>query len=378
MSQEGNNNNDMTKDVNDIKKLNLKKENNIQNINRNNMNEDKKSDVDLESLLEKLKEQNLNLKRQSVRGISSVSNDIKLNFDYTNYNNDANNIENNNKQRNIENVNKNNELSSNLNSTINRQNVANSIFTNRTTEKEKSLENHLLNFGGTNINNTNINQNINNDKASNGSKMKIINDLFESSINSDMRKNIVDDLFSSNYDKDNGSVMKNQFGNDLMSGTNRYVKPENVIYENNEIDEKGKKEFEEKEFEFEEKHEEIEKSRANNREEQSIKLIDLSNKEDINYSFVPVEKSFQPIMLDDIPLTIQNEGKKNNIQDNKKEDEKFSVHSATKENKNEEGGKLIRNSEVEKESLRLNELKKEEKPPVQKEHPKKKYHKIRR
>lgn len=371
MSQEGNNNNDMTKDVNDIKKLNLKKENNIQNINRNNMNEDKKSDVDLESLLEKLKEQNLNLKRQSVRGISSVSNDIKLNFDYTNYNNDANNIENNNKQRNIENVNKNNELSSNLNSTINRQNVANSIFTNRTTEKEKSLENHLLNFGGTNINNTNINQNINNDKASNGSKMKIINDLFESSINSDMRKNIVDDLFSSNYDKDNGSVMKNQFGNDLMSGTNRYVKPENVIYENNEIDEKGKKEFEEKEFEFEEKHEEIEKSRANNREEQSIKLIDLSNKEDINYSFVPVEKSFQPIMLDDIPLTIQNEGKKNNIQDNKKEDEKFSVHSATKENKNEEGGKLIRNSEVEKESLRLNELKKEEKPPVQKEHPKK-------
>ena len=43
MSQEGNNNNDMTKDVNDIKKLNLKKENNIQNINRNNMNEDKKS-----------------------------------------------------------------------------------------------------------------------------------------------------------------------------------------------------------------------------------------------------------------------------------------------------------------------------------------------
>ena len=32
----------------------------------------------------------------------------------------------------------NNELSSNLNSTINRQNVANSIFTNRTTEKEKS------------------------------------------------------------------------------------------------------------------------------------------------------------------------------------------------------------------------------------------------
>ena len=84
MSQEGNNNNDMTKDVNDIKKLNLKKENNIQNINRNNMNEDKKSDVDLESLLEKLKEQNLNLKRQCVRGISSVSNDIKLNFDNTN------------------------------------------------------------------------------------------------------------------------------------------------------------------------------------------------------------------------------------------------------------------------------------------------------
>lgn len=377
MSQKGdNNNNDKTKDVNELKNLKLKKKINIPNVNQNNMNEDKKSDVDLENLLEKLKEQNLSLKKQSVRGISSVSNDIKLNFDNINYNDNANNIENNNKPINNENVSINNEISSNLNNTINRQNVANSIFTNRTTEKEKSLENHLLNFGGTNINNTNIEQNNNNDKASNGSKMKVISDLFDSSINSDMKKNIIDDLFSSNYEKDNGSVMKNQIGNDLVSVTNRYVKPENVIYENNEIDEKGKKEVEEKEFEFKEKNEEIEKSRDNNKEEKSVKLIDLSNKEDINYSFVPVEKSFQPIILDDIPLTIQNEEKNNNEQNDKKEDEKMSVHSDTKDNnnnnnKNQEESKFIKNSEIEKESSKSNDIKKEENPSVQKEFSKK-------
>ena len=189
------------------------------------MNEnDSKSEVNLESLLQQLK-------GESPKNAETpqVSNDIKLNFKQT--------------------------LS--VISDDAREKIASNLFSNRTSEKEKSIENHLLNF-------------CNNNDA-NSSKLRIVSDLFDSSMNSELKRNVVDDLFSTNRE----ATVTNK---DM---TNRYIRPENVIEEGND----------EKEIEFEKK---------------SVNLIDMSNKVEIANS-APEEKSLSPIDVTKKSIDIDNE-----------------------------------------------------------------------
>ena len=189
------------------------------------MNEnDSKSEVNLESLLQQLK-------GESPKNAETpqVSNDIKLNFKQT--------------------------LS--VISDDAREKIASNLFSNRTSEKEKSIENHLLNF-------------CNNNDA-NSSKLRIVSDLFDSSMNSELKRNVVDDLFSTNREV----TVTNK---DM---TNRYIRPENVIEEGND----------EKEIEFEKK---------------SLNLIDMSNKVEIANS-APEEKSLSPIDVTKKSIDIDNE-----------------------------------------------------------------------
>ncbi len=189
------------------------------------MNEnDSKSEVNLESLLQQLK-------GESPKNAETpqVSNDIKLNFKQT--------------------------LS--VISDDPREKIASNLFSNRTSEKEKSIENHLLNF-------------CNNNDA-NSSKLRIVSDLFDSSMNSELKRNVVDDLFSTNRE----ATVTNK---DM---TNRYIRPENVIEEGND----------EKEIEFEKK---------------SLNLIDMSNKVEIANS-APEEKSLSPIDVTKKSIDIDNE-----------------------------------------------------------------------
>ena len=189
------------------------------------MNEnDSKSEVNLESLLQRLK-------GESPKNAETpqISNDIKLNFKQT--------------------------LS--VISDDAREKIASNFFSNRTSEKEKSIENHLLNF-------------CNNNDA-NSSKLRIVSDLFDSSMNSELKRNVVDDLFSTNRE----ATVTNK---DM---TNRYIRPENVIEEGND----------EKEIEFEKK---------------SLNLIDMSNKVEIANS-APEEKSLSPIDVTKKSIDIDNE-----------------------------------------------------------------------
>ena len=189
---------------------------------------DSKSEVNLESLLQQLKGES-----PQPAETPQISNDIKLNFKQT----------------------------TSVTSEDAREKIANNLFSSRTSEKEKSIENHLLNFGNAS----------NNDASS--SKMRTVSDLFDSSMNSELKRNVVDDLFSTNRE----ATVTNK---DLMSVTNRYIRPENVIEEGND----------EKEIELEKK-------------EKSLNLLDMSNKN----SFVPEEKSLHPIDVKKSSIDIDNE-----------------------------------------------------------------------
>lgn len=201
----------------------------------------------------------------------------------------------------------------------------NSLFSSRISDGEQSIDNHFLNF------NSKLHNCIQPVQASEFSisKNQIVNELFDSdfhvnnnTLTSENKKKYIDELFNSdNLPSVEDSMRKENNKNTLLSnnddgiinninaeeiqinGNEKYIKPEKVI---NELNEENKIEYTE-----EVQNEQVIQNDDNENDSKfkpqpSIKLIDMSNNEEINHNFLPQEKEFLPIEVFDFSQRNEN------------------------------------------------------------------------
>ena len=204
-----------------------------------------------------------------------------------------------------------------------------SLFSSRISDKDKSIDNQLLNYNGSNNNISKVQATMSEfDYTNNNMKQQIVNDLFDSSrlngtLTSELKRKYVDDLFNTDINNvsevnvsnitinKNGRLPNTKSIDEIsVSVKDKYIKPEDVINESNEenkrdnVDDGNNNGIVISNMTVDNNNNNNTNHNNENEndikmEQASVKLLDITNEIQIKNSFVPYEKEFLPLELFD-------------------------------------------------------------------------------